>query len=409
MARWTVLAGQEARDQLEADKRLLLQQAHYAFDMRHLDRLAIAFAPDGDMVAFAAPAGWTIRLAPQAVVEGLPSWLDSLTGRLHPSRQATPLPAFEITDHPDPAPWKAGHPLDCIPGRLSLDSGFIEQRPELAWAQSKVQAGRAEVTAFEIRCRTPPAWIELIADRSPAGGELHRVRLARDHATTRASMLSGHRDRLVGALHALAVPNVEIASLALVSPSRVSQIAAADRVEVVDARSLDQLLYMLSPPAHLDRTPREISFVFAKLRTGRLRAPELVSLQADLIALLRRTSEDLRLWTRRQARIDIAASKAIGAARKSKMPVADIARELQVTTKTVRLIERRHGVNQEPPGRKTAAALYATLADLGRLDLVPEERRRAHAATARRGNKRTERARERNVPAILKSVASDPP
>jgi hypothetical protein len=409
VARWDVLVGQAARDRLEADTGLLLRAAPYAFDMRHLDRLAIAFAPDSEAVAFAAPSGWTIRLVPHAVTEGLPPWLESLTGRPRSPNQDVASPAFEITDRSDPAPWRAGRPLDCIPERLSLDQGFVERRPELRWMLARIHAGRAEVTAFEVRCHTPPAWIEPIAYASPAGGELHRVLLARNHATTRERVLKTHRDRLICALHALGVSPSEIAQSALVTPSRVSQVAASERVDSLDARSLDQLLYVLSPPPRMDMTPRQVLFIFAKQRVDQLRGAELISLQKDLFKLLRRTSEHLGVWTRRASRIDVAASKAIIEARKRKVSVAEIARELAVTTKTVRLMEQRHGRNQEPPGRKTASAVDAALADQGRLDLVPEERRGAHAGTARRAEKRTKRSRERSLPALLRSNSQDPP
>jgi hypothetical protein len=409
MSQWQVLAGEAARRRLDADAELLLWKARYAWDVRHVDRLVIALAPGADIVAFAAPSGWTIRHAQQAVVEALPPWLDALTAPRRLSGRDVTLPAFEITDRSDPAPWRAGNPLERIPERVSLDQGFVERRPELQWALGRLSAGRVEVTAFEVRCQTPPAWIEPLAYASPAGHELHRVLLARHHATSRESGLRAQRDRLISALHTLGVASTEIATTALVTAPRVSQIAGGFGASHVDARLLDKLLYTLARPPRLERTPRELSFVVAQCRERPLRQRERISVERDLLKLVGRTSEELAIWARRESRIDVAAAKAILEARKRRVPVSEIASQLGITTKTVRQIEQRHGQNAGPPGRKTTSAVDDTLADLGRIDLVPEERRKAHAATARRAGRREDRSRQRSLPPLLRDNADHRP
>ena len=357
------------------------------------------------MVAFASPSGWTVRLVPQPVNEGLPDWLESLTGRFAGKVDSSAeLPAWEITDRADPAPWRAGRPLDHIPERLSLSADLVRRRSELHWARQRIWRGRAEVTAFEIRCNTPPRWIEPLADASPVSTELHRVLLASRHATMRARALRNHRDLLVSALHALGHPGDDIAALASITRARVAQIAHSQDLSGLDARVLDQLVFALDRRVRTEKTPREMSMLFAKHKRGTLHARERVVLIDALTQLLHEVTGAFRVWKRRRARIEAAAAAAIGGARRHKMAIADIARRLEITTKTVRQIEDRHP--QSITGSRAESATKAVdfaLADMGRLDLIPAERRAGRVATARQSERRTSRARERNVAAAKRT------
>jgi hypothetical protein len=402
MSRWTVLAGQAALERLESDPKLLVQEADYAYDLRHPERVVAAFPPEGDRVAFAGPSGWTVKLVIQQVAEGLPPWLERLTRR---QRAGGPLLAFEVTTRVEPAAWEAGRPLDFIPERMSIHAEQVRVTPELEWLGARIRGGRAEVSALEIRQRTPPSWIEPATDPSSAAHELHRVLIARQFGLSQIRNLRSHRDRLVRALHKIGVANSEIAAAAAITPSRASQIAGEPGLVQLDARLLDGLIHTFYRRPKTRRVPRELSWLFAHREQGLTHA-ELYSLEADLTKILCQTAAAIEHWARRNARIDMAAGAAIEGARRARMSVADIARGLHVTTKTVRAIDRRR---RGPIGRKTIAAVDSTLAELDRLDLVPAERQPSVADAHLRGVRRVSRSRERNLPPTLRRQPQKPP